>query len=162
MSPASSVSAPVRAISAVFSPTILLEISGYLMQKVRETAADFSTRQLRQVRPFDRPQQGARLLFHAQLAQARTTVVIGDGAGVLGIDRLDAQHIDQERHQFVGAVLQMGGALRPFRLVGEQLAVMLLDHAGARPAGSHHVVENLERLDHVAGDVLASALSPEL
>jgi len=76
--------------------------------------------------------------------------VVGDGAGEDRRDPLDLQDVDQERHQLVGALCQVLGALRGLRLVGEQRRVVLVDHAGAGSRRRHHVVEAREGVDHPA------------
>ncbi len=47
------------------------------------------------------------------------------------------------------------GALRVGRIVGEQLWIMQLQHAGAGPGGRHHIVEALENIDNLTRDRLS-------
>ena len=77
-SPASTVSAPVAAMSAALSATILSEISGYLTQNVPPKPQHTSgARQLAEAQPRDRGKQQPRLRLDAELAQPGTGIVIG-------------------------------------------------------------------------------------
>ena len=71
------------AMSADFSPTMALEISGYFTQKVppkpQQTSGDVH---LAQAEALHRAEQLARLVLDAELAQARAGIVIGDDAVV--------------------------------------------------------------------------------
>ena len=102
-SPASSVSAPVATMASVFLPTMRVGDVGILdAERAAEAAAHVGVLQFRQRQAGDRLEQAARLLAHAQLAQARAGIVIGDRAGEGGVDPVDAAHIDEEADEFEG------------------------------------------------------------
>ncbi len=74
------------------------------------------------------------------------------------IDNLvDAEHVDQEARQLIGLRRQRVGFGQPVRIVGEELGIVHLDHAGAGAGGRDHVVEAAEALDDALGEIARRA-----
>ncbi len=105
-------------------------------------------------------EQAPRLLADAELAQARTGVVVGHRAVEGGIDAADAHHVGQEGHELVGAGGQLLRLGQHVGIVGEELGIVALDHAGAGAGGRDDVVVAREGPDHLRGDGRGGAAVP--
>ena len=88
--------------------------------------------------------------------------MIGDGSVEARLDPLTPQHIDEEADQLVAFVGEALGLRRQVRLVGEQLGIVLGEHAGAGAARRDDIVAIGEGVDRLARDRLGVARSPEL
>ena len=155
MSPASTVSAPVAAMSlGLVRRHAARDVGIFDTERAAEAAADLRRRELGQLQSVDGGEQAARLRPDPELAQAGARVVIGHRPVVARLHRLDAALVDQERHQLEGARGEAAGAGLPFRIAGEERRVVALDHAGAGAGRRHRRIERLERGDDVAGDRL--------
>ena len=155
MSPASTVSAPVAAMSpGLVRHHAARDVGIFDAEGAAEAAADLRRRELGQLEPVDGGEQAARLRPDPELAQAGARVVIGHRPAVARLHGVHAALVDQERHQLEGARGEAVGAGLPFRIAGEERRVVALDHAGAGAGRRHRGVEGLERGDHVAGDRL--------
>ena len=75
--------------------------------------------------------------------------MIGDRSVVARRDLLDAQDVDEEADQFVRLLGEALGPRRELGLAGEQVGIMLDQHAAARAARRDDVVAVLERLDRL-------------
>ena len=77
--------------------------------------------------------------------------------------RRDAAHVGQEGDQLVHLGRKGLRPRLPLRVAGEQVGIVLLQHAGAGAGRRDDVVEALEGLDHLLARSRAlSARSPEL
>jgi hypothetical protein len=94
----------------------------------------------------------SRLVLDAEFAKSRAGIVIGDAAVITGLDRLDAHHVHQERHQFVTAAGEVLGPGLHGRIVIEQARIVMTEHPGAGPRRCHHGVVVVERRDHLRRD----------
>ena len=68
-------------------------------------------------------------------------------------DPAHAAHVDQEGDELEGLGGEGVGARLPVGIAAEQLGIVHLQHAGARAGRRDHVIERLERLDHLRGDL---------
>ncbi len=116
-----------------------------------EAAADVGLVELDQAEAFDAGEQLARLVMHAELAQARAGIVIGGDAGKARRDAGHAELVDQEARQLAAFGREGGGLDRHVRLVGEQFRVVFGEHAGAGAARRDDVVAAGEGLDRRGG-----------
>ena len=134
--------APVAAMFAAFFSTMALEISGYFTQNVppkpqHTSESRISTRRT----PCTVPSKPAGLRVHAEFAQARTGVVIGNRAAEMRLDVLDLQHVDEKGHQLKRLRGECVGTRAPVRVAGEQFRIMRLQHAGAGARRRNDIVE---------------------
>ncbi len=117
-----------------------------------EAAADVGLGKFGERQPLDRFQQAPRLVADAELTQAGAGIVIGDGAGEGGLDVPDAAHVGEEADEFVDL---RGEGLRPFVpfiVLGEEVRVVELQHAGAGTGRRNHIVVGFKSRDHLPGD----------
>ena len=96
-----------------------------------EATADVGLVEFDQAQAFDAGEQLARLVAHAEFAQARTGIVVDGDAGKTRRDAGHAERIDQEARQLAALGGEGDGLDRHVRLVGEQFRVVSGEHAGA-------------------------------
>lgn len=113
-------------------------------ERATESAARLAVLHFGQRHTRQLAQQFAWLLLDAQLTQAGTGIVIGDTAGKSGIEPVNLCHVDEEIGQFEDALPQALVAAMQFRIVAQQVLIVLANHAAAGAGRHHHVVEHLE------------------
>ena len=95
---------------------------------------------------------GIGLGLDAKFAQARTGIMVGDGAVVAGGNLIDAEHVDQEGHQLVTAAGQVLGPDLHGRIVVEQPRIVMAQHPPTGAGGRHHGIVAFEGLDDLDRD----------
>ncbi len=121
-------------------------------ERAAEAAAHFRTRQLGEAQPLDRGEQRARLRLDPELAQPGTAVMIGRAALPARRHPGHAADIDEERDQLMGPRCQLLGHCPHRRLVGEQLGIMHMHHAGAGTRRRNDVIIPGKGRDDLPGD----------
>ena len=101
---------------------------------------------------LDAGEQPARLLAHTEFAQAGAGIVVGCDALVARRDLRHAEPVDQKAHELEALGGEGDGLDRHIRLVGEQLGIVLGQHAGAGAAGRDDIIAVGEGFDGLSRD----------
>jgi len=113
-------------------------------ERPAEAATGLAILHLDEGQAFDGRQQTSGLTFDPQLAQPGTGIVIGDHAVVTSGYGNNAELVDEKADQLVAFGREDLGLVRELGFVGEQLGIVLGDHAAARAAGRHDIVATRE------------------
>ena len=150
-------SAPLSRMRTILSSSIAPEMCGNLTENNPPKPQHSSrSRRSHDADSVHRAKQRARLFAHAQFAHQMARRMIGDGVLEARADVFHLQHIDQELRELEHPRAHRVGLGEQLGLVGEQVAIKNLDHAGARARRDHDRRARLACFEEAARECLAS------